>query len=344
MSTIYEIKVDNESPGNYPVFMERKEQILELLYNNAEKWLSGEEISRQLEISRTAVWKQINLLRESGYSIESSSKLGHKLISRNDSFSEFEIKRHLKSSIFGADEITIFQETDSTNIQAFRLASAGAAEGTIIIAESQTGGKGRLGRKWVSPSGENLYLSIIVRPDIPTLTAPRLTLVAAVALSETLDSIGATEHRIKWPNDILFKNKKISGILTEMKGDCDSIDFIIIGLGVNINSSSGDYPEELKESLISLKEITGHKVDRIEFLTLFLHNFEKSYSDFLKGRFPEILDIWIQKSAIINQKIKVTNHNEVYTGIVSSITPDGNLIVNTDEGIRQVNSGDINYL
>lgn len=324
--------------------MERKEQILELLYNNTENWLSGEEISHQLEISRNAVLEHINLLRESGYNIESSSRLGHKLISHGDFFSEFEIKRNLKSFIFGANEIKIFKETDSTNIQAFKLASVGAAEGSIIIAESQTSGKGRLGRKWISPPGENLYLSIIVRPNIPTLTAQRLTLVSAVALSETLDSIGASEHRIKWPNDILFYGKKLSGILTEMNGDCDSIDFIIIGLGVNINSSPADYPDELKESLISLKEIIGHKIDRIEFLTLFLHYFEKSYSDFLEGRFPEILDIWIKKSAIINQKIKVTNHNEVYTGIVSAITPDGNLIVNTSEGIRQVNSGDINYL
>jgi len=209
---------------------------------------------------------------------------------------------------------------------------------------SQTGGKGRLGRKWISPPGENLYLSVIVRPHIPTLTAPRLTLVAAVALSETLDLLGAPEHRIKWPNDILFNDKKVSGILTEMKGDCDSIDFIIIGLGVNINSSPADYPDDIKKTLTSLKEIIGHKIDRIEFLISFLHNFEKKYSDFLQGRFSEILEIWSKKSAIINQKIKVTNHNEIYTGIVSAITPDGNLLVKTDEGIRQVNSGDINYL
>lgn len=324
--------------------MDKKQIILKLLYENAGIWLSGEEISRNLGISRTAVWKHINLLRESGYNIESSSRHGHKLISHNDSFTEFEIKRILKSEIFGSQEIHIFSETDSTNIQAFKIASAGAAEGSIVIAESQTGGKGRLGRKWESPSGKNLYLSIIVRPKIPTLSAPRLTLVTAVALSETLDSAGASGHRIKWPNDILFNDKKISGILTEMKGDCDNIDFIIIGAGVNLNASSSEYPEEIKNSAVSLQEITGREINRLDFLNLFLLNFERNYLDFIQGNFPAILEKWIKKSAIINQKIKVTNYNEVIIGTVTDVTHDGNLIVTTDNGTCLVNSGDINYL
>lgn len=324
--------------------MERINIILELLYENSSTWLSGEEISRKLGISRTAVWKYINTLRESGYNIESSSRHGHRLISRGNSLSEFEIKRNLQSQIFGRKELHIFNKTDSSNLQAFRIASAGAAEGSIVIAESQTSGKGRFGRRWVSPSGKNLYLSIIIRPQIPTLTAPRLTLVAAVALSETLDTFDASNHRIKWPNDILFNGKKISGILTEMKGDCDSIDFIIIGIGVNLNSSSDHYPDEIKDTVISLKEITGSEIDRTVFLNSFLQRFEKKYSEFLEGRFSEILERWIEKSAIINQRIKVTNYDEIFTGLVIGITPDGNLTVQTDDGIRLVNSGNINYL
>jgi len=245
--------------------MERKYYILELLYRNSTRWLSGEEISRELGISRTAVWKYINSLRESGYIIESSSRHGHKLISRGNTINEFEITRNLQTEIFGRREIHIFKETDSSNIQAFSIASNGADEGSIVIAECQTGGKGRLGRKWVSSPGKNLYLSLIIRPDIPTYSAPRLTLVTAVALSETLNSAGAPDHRIKWPNDILFNEKKLSGILTEMKGDCDNIAFIIIGAGVNLNSSTEDYPVELKDSVISLKEITGREIDRIDF-------------------------------------------------------------------------------
>lgn len=324
--------------------MERIDYILELLYKNADRWLSGEEISRNLGISRTAVWKYINNLRKSGYIIESSSRHGHRLLSRSNNFTEFEIKKNIKTDLFGRKEIQIFDETDSTNIRAFSSASAGAEEGSIVIAECQTGGKGRLGRKWISPPGRNLYLSIIIRPAIPSYSAPRITLVTAVALSDTLNSFGADKHRIKWPNDILFNGRKLSGILTEMKGDCDSIDFIIIGIGINLNSSPEDYNDDIKDMIISLKDITGKETDRIEFLNCLLLNFEKVYSEFLQGRFPDILERWKFKSSIINQKIKVTDHDNIFTGIVKEITPEGYLIVSTDNGICQVNSGDINYL
>lgn len=323
--------------------MERINVVLDLLYSNSGTWISDEEISRIPGISRTAVLECINILRETGYNIDSSSD-GHRLVSRGDNFTEYEIKRELKTEVFGRREVHLYSETDSTNIQASRAASSGAPEGSIIIAESQTGGKGRQGRKWISPAGKNLYLSMILRPEIPAVTAPRLTLVTAVALSEALDSAGASGHRIKWPNDILFNGKKLSGILAEMKADCDSVDFVIIGTGVNINSSADDYPDDLKGSVTSLKEITGGETDRISFLNLFLHRFEDNYFDFLKGGFRGILDKWIRKSGIINQMIQVTNYRDVFTGKVTDVTPDGNLMLETPDGIRQVNTGDINFL
>lgn len=325
------------------IIMERKDYILELLYQHHSVWLSGEDISRKIGISRTAVWKHIQVLRESGYNIESSSRHGHRLISRSNIINEFEIRRNLHTEIFGHRDIHIFNETDSTNVQAFRIASSGAAEGSIVISETQTGGKGRLGRRWISPAGKNLYISLIVRPYIRISFAPRITLVTAVALSDTLSAAGAAAHIIKWPNDILFDNKKLSGILTEMKGDCDGIDFIIIGIGVNLNSSPDDYPDDIKKSVVSLKDITGTETDRIKFITDFLMHFEKYYSAFIKGHFPEILEKWKTKSSIINRKINVTDIDGSFTGIVTGITPDGNLIVNTDEGVCHVNSGDINF-
>ncbi|MCL2155280.1 MAG: biotin--[acetyl-CoA-carboxylase] ligase [Leptospirales bacterium] len=259
-------------------------------------------------------------------------------------FNEFEIVKNLETKIIGKKNIYIFQETDSTNIQAFNLALSGVEEGSIIIAESQTSGKGRLGRNWVSPSGKNLYLSIILRPKILTLHAPRLTLVTAVALSETLDDFKIFDHRIKWPNDILLNGRKLSGILTEMKGDCDTIDFIIIGVGVNLNSSSNDYHDDIRDSIISLKEFTNTEINRIEFLQSLLVNFERNYFDFIQRGFDEILSKWIKKSSIINQKIKVTEHENIFTGIVIEVTSDGNLIVQAGTEIHTVNSGDINYI
>jgi len=259
-------------------------------------------------------------------------------------FTESGIRKNSKTRILGCKEICIFQETDSTNIQAFKIASNGAPEGSIVIAECQTGGKGRFGRKWVSPSGKNLYLSIIVRPDIPAQFAPKLTLVTAVALSDTLEAAGAKNHMIKWPNDILFNDKKISGILTEMKGGSDRVDFIIIGVGVNLNSSQDDYTVEIKDSAVSLKDILGKEINRIEFLNSFLFHFETNYSEFIHGRFPEILSKWIQKSGIINRRIEVTNFDDVITGIVTEVTPEGNLMLQTADGIRHIHSGDINYI
>ena len=321
-----------------------KNFILELLYANLNKWVSGEHISKELQVSRTAIWKYINILRQSGYKIESSSKKGYRLTAPCNLFNEFEIARNLDTKIFGKKSIYIFQETDSTNIQAFGFASNKAEEGTIVIAECQTSGKGRLGRSWVSPSGKNLYLSIILRPKILTQHAPRLTLVTAVALSETLDDFQIFDHRIKWPNDILINARKLSGILTEMKGDCDTIDFIVIGLGVNLNSSLNDFPDEIRDSIISLKEFTNTEINRIEFLQSFLVNFERNYFDFIQGGFNEILSKWIKKSSIINQKIKVTDHDNIFTGVVIEVTGDGNLIVQAGKKLHTVNSGDIYYI
>ena len=255
-----------------------------------------------------------------------------------------EITKNLGTTVFGKNDIYIFQETDSTNIQAFSLASKGMTEGSIVIAECQTSGKGRLSRKWVSPAGKNLYLSMILRPKILTSHAPRLTLVTSVALSETLDDFQIFDHRIKWPNDILINGKKLSGILTEMKCDGTAIDFIVVGLGVNLNSSFSDYPDELKDSIISLKEFTGTEINRIKFLQSFLVNFERNYFNFLQKGFDDILKKWIRKSSIINQKIQVTEHENIFTGVVIEVTSDGNLIVQTDDKIHTINSGDINYI
>lgn len=324
--------------------MGKKDYILDMLYSHSYNWLSGEEISRRLGVSRTAVWKHIRLLRDSGYVIESSSRHGHRLISNGNIISDYEIRRNLCTEIFGRGEIHFFNETDSTNIQAFRAASSGAVEGSIVIAETQSGGKGRLGRRWVSPPYKNLYVSLVIRPGIKTSLAPRITLVTAVALSDTLDENGASGHIIKWPNDILYHNRKLSGILTEMKGDFDSIDFIIIGIGVNLNSTPDDYPDDIKDLAVSVKDISGEEVDRAGFLSGFLVNFERYYSAFLQGQFPAILEKWKTKSSIINRRIKVTGHDESFTGTVTGVTQDGNLIVETEEGVCHVNSGDINYI
>ncbi|HOP62931.1 MAG TPA: biotin--[acetyl-CoA-carboxylase] ligase [Spirochaetota bacterium] len=321
-----------------------RDKILLILYKSFDEWVSGEEISHELGVSRTAVWKNINVLRDKGYLIESSNKLGHKLISSNNILTEFEIKRSLTTSVFGRREIAILDSTGSTNFDAFQRASSGAPEGSIVLADRQESGKGRLGRAWSSPSGKNIYLSIVTRPSIPPYVAPRLTIVTAVALSDTLIQAGAGGHRIKWPNDILYGEKKISGILTEMKGDTDSIDYIITGIGVNINSSEDDYPPEIRDTITSLRIILKRDFERNLFISSFLENFEKQYNSFLKGEFKNILSVWKERADIINRDIRIKQFNETFTGKVIELNEDGNLVVDTGDSLRIVNSGDIHYI
>ncbi len=323
--------------------MTNRDKILNLLIDGSEDWVSGEHISNLLGISRTAVWKNINILKEMGYSIDSSSKLGHKLISSHNVLNKREIQSKITTDILGC-EIVYFEETDSTNIRAFEMAVSGAPQGTIVVADSQTMGKGRLSRKWFTDPGKGLALSMILRPGVQPLFAPRLTLLTAVALSKVLDRLGIGDYEIKWPNDILLKGKKVSGILSEMKADIDSIEFVIIGLGINLNTNSADLPEEIRYIACSLKEELGREISRAQFLAHFLESFEFLYLQFLSGDFSGILEQWIKKSKIINKKIKVTILEKEIFGTVSGVNEDGNLILITEQGEFIVNSGDINYI
>lgn len=324
--------------------MGNRQSILEFLYRNKGKWVSGEKISRDLGISRTAVWKNINFLRDKGYVIESSSKLGYKFISQGYGFDEYKIKNNLNTKLIGQGSIVIYDETDSTNRQAFNLASQGMEEGSIIIAENQSSGKGRLGRHWVTFPGQGIYFSIILRPPIPPSKASGLTIVAAVALSFTLDEFQITNHEIKWPNDILINGRKAAGILSEIKADPDSIDFIIVGIGINLNIPAELWPDEIKDIASSVTDAAGTEIDRCSFLKVLLSNFEKYYFKFLEDGFSEIIDIWKDRSGIINKKIRATLIDESFTGTVTSVNSEGFLVVSTEDGERLINSGDINYI
>lgn len=324
--------------------MGNKKSIFKFLQNNKGIWVSGEKISIDLGISRTAVWKNINFFRDKGYIIESSSNLGYKFISQGNGIDEYKIKSNLNTELIGQSNIVVYDETDSTNRQAFKLASQGMAEGSIIIAENQSSGKGRLGRQWVTFSGRGIYFSIILRPPISPSKASGLTIVAAVALSFTLDEFNITNHEIKWPNDILINGRKTAGILSEIKADPDSIDFIIVGIGINLNVSPELWPDEIKDIATSVIDATDEEIDRCSFLQELLYNFEKYYFMFLKGDFSKIIDIWKDRSGIINKKIRATLIDESFTGTVTSVNSEGFLVVATENGERLINSGDIHYI
>ncbi len=304
-------------------------------------WVSGESLSEKLNISRAAIWKNIKSLRELGYNIESSSRVGYRLADSPDLLIPDEIIYYLETEVIGRQQIHYFSSVSSTNTAACARAEAGDPEGTIVVAEFQKAGKGRLGRDWHSPSGENLYISLILRPEISPSEASGVTLLAAVAAADTLKEKNI-DPVIKWPNDILVNGKKIAGILTEMSSDQDQVHYIIPGIGININTNISKMPEGLRTQPASILSETGKKMNRAEFTALFLQKFESLYLDFKINGFSNILEQWKKYSNIIGRKVKVELLRGTVCGICESIDSTGALIVRDEEGaINHIISGDV---
>ena len=222
-----------------------KEDLLTLLWQNADAYISGEELARRLSVSRTAVWKAIGQLREAGYNIESVSNRGYRLLSESDVLSEEGVRRHLKHQEL---ELQVYKTITSTNTVLKTLAAEGAPAGLALIAGEQTAGRGRMGRSFYSPADSGLYLSLLLRPNMSAVEAARLTACAAVAAAETIEELSGRPAQIKWVNDIFVDGRKVCGILTEASVDCENgmMHYVIIGLGVNTRVPTGDFPEELK--------------------------------------------------------------------------------------------------
>ena len=222
-----------------------KDELLSLLWQNADTYISGEELARRLSVSRTAVWKTIGQLREAGYNIESVSNRGYRLLSESDVLSEEGVRRHLKHQEL---KLQVYKTITSTNTVLKALAAEGAPAGLALIAGEQTEGRGRMGRSFYSPADSGLYLSLLLRPNVSAVEATRLTACAAVAVAETIEELSGRPAQIKWVNDIFVDGRKVCGILTEASVDCENgmMHYVIIGLGVNTHVPAGDFPEELR--------------------------------------------------------------------------------------------------
>lgn len=318
----------------------RKQQVLEVLYNNKSDYISGQKLSDKLGVSRTTIWKYIQSLREQGYLIESSSKIGYRLVKAPDILSPEEIKKDLKTKILGK-EIIYHEQVDSTNKLAEATAQKGAKEGTIIIAREQVGGKGRLGRKYFCPPG-GIWFSVILRPDLKPNTASQLNLVAAVALAKTINQLTELEPKIKWPNDILINNKKVSGILTEINAEIDQINYLILGLGLNLNIAKVDFPEDLYQKATSIQAEQEKEVSKLNFFTCLLEELENEYLLFQEKGFSEVVKKWQKYNMTLGRTVTVNNRREVFTGEAVDIDSDGNLLVKLSDGvIKKVVSGDV---
>jgi BirA family biotin operon repressor/biotin-[acetyl-CoA-carboxylase] ligase len=319
------------------------EEILQLLREHPSAFLSGEEISRQLKVTRTAIWKRMKVLREMGYEIEASTKRGYRLIRSPDLLSPSEVKPILRTKWMGKT-IHHFQTIDSTNYKAYQLALIGAEEGEVVIAESQKKGRGRLGRHWFSPSFLNLYLSIILRPKIPPQQASIITLMAAVATAEAIEKFSGLKPSIKWPNDILLRSRKVAGLLNEIQSEMDQIHFVILGIGVNLNMDERMFPKEIRSTATSLKKEMGQTISRKAFLQSLLGELEEWYGIFLKEGGAAVLKAWRDRAQIEGKRVKVTSFGETVAGVAVNVDSDGALILRTQDGDeKRIVAGDMEY-
>lgn len=318
-----------------------RDKILGLLHAAGDGYISGEEIARRLGVTRTAVWKHITELREAGYEIVSHSRSGYRLQSAPDTLLPAEIQHGLETRVIG-QKIIFHAEIDSTNNEAKRLAAAGEPEGTIVVAESQTGGKGRLARSFFSPPGKGIWFSVILRPPFLPQEAPKCTLMVAVAVARAMHAFGLTAG-IKWPNDIMYENKKLVGILTEMSATMEGINHIVIGTGINVNIAREDFPEELQDVATSLAIMNGAPVPRVEFFRAVLRAFDDLYASVLAGGFTAVFDEWRRYSITLGQEVRVigVRTGEEFYGTAVDIDADGALLVDTAEGQRRVLAGDV---
>lgn len=308
------------------------ETLLEML-KKSNDYLSGEELGEKLGVSRAAIWKMIAKLKAMGYEIESSTKKGYRLFSLPDLLNQVEVQDGLNTKKIG-HTIVFYEETTSTNDMARKLAEEGYPDGTVVIAEQQTGGKGRMGRQWKSQKGTGIWMSILLRPDIPPKSASKLTLIAGLCVCKAVRSVTGLEAGIKWPNDVLIGNKKICGILTEMNAEMDQIHSIVVGIGINVNIT--EFPDELQQKATSLYLASGKKFSRKEILQKTLEEWEIAYQEYQKD---QNLNAFYQEyetyCITLNQEVQVIA-KEPFFGKAIGLNPEGELIVEKENGEKVV--------
>ncbi|MBF0490712.1 MAG: biotin--[acetyl-CoA-carboxylase] ligase [Candidatus Omnitrophica bacterium] len=302
------------------------EKIIQFL-KETDSYVSGEEMSQKLNMSRAAIWKYMQELRGEGYDIVAVPHLGYQLVTSPDKLLSHEVQFNLKTKFMG-QTIYSFDSLTSTMDEAFRLGMEGALEGTVVCAEAQTKGRGRMGRVWVSPKGKGIYCSIILRPKLPPSKMPQVTLMTAVALAEALRRMTSIQPQIKWPNDLLIGSKKLAGILTELRAEVDQMNFVVIGIGLNINAS----PSQLLDTATSLKIESDQTWNRVEVFQEVLRSMELWYTKILKGDFAEVLEYCKEHSSTLKKRVRITESTGELEGEAINIDSDGALLIRLDSG------------
>ena len=304
--------------------------------------VSGAQLAEQLKISRAAVWARIEELRRVGYEIEAGPHFGYRLVNSPDALHADDLLARLgKTKVIGRD-IRVFEETTSTNDVIEKLARDGVREGAVVFAESQTKGRGRLGRKWMSPLHQGLWFSVLLRPELRPQETTQLTVASATALRRAIKNVTGILAEIKWPNDLLIGGKKVVGILTEMSAEVDRVRHVILGIGVDVNQDAAEFPAELRKIATSLKIESGRKISRAELATEILRELDFDYARICGGKFPALADEWEAASETIGRNVTVHVGDRHFRGHAESLDDDGALLVRTEHGhLERVIGGDV---
>lgn len=313
--------------------------ILAFLAEGGDDYISGAALSDKLGLSRTAVWKYVEQLRKLGYRIDAQSAKGYRLLEVPDRLSVLEIGPLLGTRELGTT-LHHYDTLASTNAKAFELAQEGGAHGEVIITEHQTAGKGRRGRAWISPAGKSLALSLILRPELAPSRAPEITLVAAVALAETLRDSGV-EASIKWPNDVQIAGKKVAGILTELSADVERVHFIVLGIGVNLNAELADFPPDVGELATSVSLNRNSPVHRALFTAALLAKLEQWLDTWTDDGFEPVRKAWKTLASTLGQDVLVRADNKELRGIAEDIDATGALLLRVGDKLERILSGDV---
>lgn len=317
-------------------------EILTALRSDKADSVSGAELSQKLGVSRAAIWARIEDLRKLGYDIEASPHLGYRLVSVPDVLHADDLRSRLpRVKVVGRD-IRVFQETTSTNDIIEKLARDGVKEGAVVFAESQTKGRGRLGRKWISPAHKGLWFSVLLRPNLRPQAATQLTVATATALARAIRRQTNITPEIKWPNDILIGEKKVAGILTELSAELDHVKYLILGIGVDVNLSASEFPSDVRKIATSLKIETGRLVDRAELATAILEELDADYARVCGGQFEVVAAEWEELCTTIGRNVVIRVGERAIQGRAESLDSDGALLVRTQHGrLERIIGGDV---
>ncbi|MDD4169871.1 MAG: biotin--[acetyl-CoA-carboxylase] ligase [Desulfotomaculaceae bacterium] len=320
-----------------------KVAVLRLLKEHLSEYVSGEELCKGLDVTRTAVWKHIQALREDGYEIEARPRVGYSLVGIPDRLYAEEIRDGLTTEFIGR-QVFYCSNLSSTNDLAKKLSSegVGVSNGSIVVAEEQTGGRGRLGRKWFSTKYKAICFSLILYPPVSPSEVSQVTMVTAVALANAIRKETGVPVGIKWPNDLMVGGKKLCGILTELGAEIDKVNYLVVGAGININQQREEFPEDVRDIATSLKIEMGSNVNRVKLLQVMLTEFERCYRTWLKQGFSGILVKWKEMSVSLQCPVRIHAIDKSWDGWAEDVDQDGALLLRLPNGqLQRVVAGDV---